>query len=978
MNNEVTHIVSQLKNGERSVSRIPQKYREHPEIISVERALGLRKTYRCGYDVIRNRFFVEEDILLHKKESNWTHLEPVLFDSFTDYSVYLEGNVYDNSPYYLMVPEKVPKNVDKERLYRNSSFINYTVNDFSEIITVDEQNYYNKVEKIKEEVKKWIDEFNKSTNFRLFCQTVQNYKKSGLNTVVDVSFYFWVYIFEDINDNKRFKTIMEYMSSGFEPASSICSSLCAIYDPDAVMDNYHYKLGSYNTCRRHIRAMKLIADNVKNGRYDYYRKAFFDEKTHFFCIEKLAYERGNEAWPVFSFKHYYEDISAFLEALKGDLTGCNLSNAQNIRADFSRCLTDDTTILPIDLNKAYSMSLMKCFCDNSFKVIQTWKDGDGHCVKRKQHVFEYFCDFMAFLNGDITGADLLSCDGLENIKPAETISFKGALVTSRICDKWGIAYETNDVNGQIEASFEITEKNEIDTAPILSFSREMAEKDTKMRIGDHSLSDVAPLKVYYISDIHLYHLIRNQKAKSKNDVIKTLRDLASSLICESERFSIILINGDTSLDFSLFTHFVSELGRKRKNQTIVFTIGNHDLWSRPNDTVDQLSEKYRVLLKENGMYLLHNDILVFNEYYLPPERISEGEVVHSTVAELRMKARFAKLILFGGVGFSGYNPVFNAEIGLYRYNNTIGYSREIELKETQRFESLYLKISDAFRKMNTIIMTHMPLPCWLKSGGYQHLGNPSNDTCLDSSNDNMGVCSSYSPGFIYVSGHTHQNFFYDDGSIRIYADNQFGYNDRTPNAWPRLKSFEVDPTTDCFSDYDDGIYEITPEEYRQFYRCKNLKMELNREINQIFMLKKEAHYCFIHKGNNNTLSIMNGGALSRLEKNDIYYYYSNLSSAISLIKEPLGKYSRFQEQVADVVKKIGGAGAIHGCIIDIDFFNHIFVNPIDGTMIGYWASDIINKTAYPTISALLKARCEYGGGVEHLGRCELNTLVAVN
>ena len=57
------------------------------------------------------------------------------------------------------------------------------------------------------------------------------------------------------------------------------------------------------------------------------------------------------------------------------------------------------------------------------------------------------------------------------------------------------------------------------------------------------------------------------------------------------------------------------------------------------------------------------------------------------------------------------------------------------------------------------------------------------------------------------------------------------------------------------------------------------------------------------------------------------------------------------------LEKIGGRGWIHGCIIDIDYYNHVYVNPVDMTVRSYWASDIINKLVYPTVPALLKAEC---------------------
>ena len=71
-----------------------------------------------------------------------------------------------------------------------------------------------------------------------------------------------------------------------------------------------------------------------------------------------------------------------------------------------------------------------------------------------------------------------------------------------------------------------------------------------------------------------------------------------------------------------------------------------------------------------------------------------------------------------------------------------------------------------------------------------------------------------------------------------------------------------------------------------------------------------------------------------------------MDAMISTIKMPLDKYTSFQKHIADIVKRIGGVGTIHGSIIDIDFYNHIYVNLIDLSLIGYLASDIINKIVY--------------------------------
>lgn len=64
--------------------------------------------------------------------------------------------------------------------------------------------------------------------------------------------------------------------------------------------------------------------------------------------------------------------------------------------------------------------------------------------------------------------------------------------------------------------------------------------------------------------------------------------------------------------------------------------------------------------------------------------------------------------------------------------------------------------------------------------------------------------------YVYVSGHTHRNFFHDDGEYRVYSDNQVGYHSENPH----LKTFLLDNDYDCFSDYEDGIFEVTGEQYK--------------------------------------------------------------------------------------------------------------------------------------------------------------------
>lgn len=167
----------------------------------------------------------------------------------------------------------------------------------------------------------------------------------------------------------------------------------------------------------------------------------------------------------------------------------------------------------------------------------------------------------------------------------------------------------------------------------------------------------------------------------------------------------------------------------------------------------------------------------------------------------------------------------------------------------------------------------------------------------------------------------------------------------------------IDNDYDCFSDYGDGIFKITSKQYNDFYRGKNISMTFQRKVNALYMLKRNGYYCFIHESRGGSLTIFNGGAMKKLEICDIQYYYDNMETMISKIKTPLDRFTSFQKHIADIVKRIGGVGTIHGSIIDIDSYNHIYMNPIDLSMTGYWASDIINKIVYPSIPDLLEKNC---------------------
>lgn len=126
------------------------------------------------------------------------------------------------------------------------------------------------------------------------------------------------------------------------------------------------------------------------------------------------------------------------------------------------------------------------------------------------------------------------------------------------------------------------------------------------------------------------------------------------------------------------------------------------------------------------------------------------------------------------------------------------------------------------------------------------------------------------------------------------------------------------------------------------------------------MLKKRGYYCFVLENNRGSYGILNGGSYTlnnQINRFGLKHSYEKMDEIIARIKTPLDQYTAIQKPIAQAVVRIGGSGTIHGCIVDIDFYNHIYVDPFDLTVTPYYATDIINKIMYPTIPSLLEAAC---------------------
>lgn len=921
---EVKKIIRQLKDSEINCLDVPEEYQRDRNIIEVERKLGVRKLGKRGYDIIKNVFFAEEELgdgIFIKKEITY-------FDDFESYSIFVDNEIYDNACYYQCDISKIGTSVDCDRLFERKSFVQDTIDDYTstsiEIIS------YNKGEQIKNQCKNWIDKFNSCLTSAEFRKVERNYRESMLSTELvrnlddwdtwdsyrqHKDFFIWQYIFSALDDKKHFNILMEYMSD-YTCASTLIREVCTVFNPDDVMAAYNFTDSSKQGIYKQKKRLKDIAEAVKNGFMDKSVSAFFDEVSHYYC-EKCEYiiqeekTRRSEGMSRFCTYRFFETFEDFIKYRNGDLSNCDLTKAIKLNYDFTKCKINETTKLPLKDADDLKYIVKKKYFNGKFKVLQEWYNSKNVRVKYI-HMFDYFFDFVAFMNGDLSEAHLFFCDGLQNLSDVSEINFKNVIAKSIVYEKFGIQCKLDE------------EENEKSRDLKIQSSRELAALNANygVKLLDHGMTKE---QVYYVSDIHLLHKLRYFEAESEDDAVYIIKSFVENIVKESG--NTILIGGDVSSNFAIFEMFIknlrSELDSRRRNPLVIFVLGNHELWEFSQNSFDEIIMKYTDLISDCGMYLLQNSIL-YKDYEGVVHKITTKELLSLEDKDLRDKIKTSQMTFFGGLAFSGYNEEYNANKGLYR--DTIDRATEIE--ESKKFNELYKKICSILSDKKIIVFTHMPMNCWSKSEDYHK-------------------------NYIYVSGHTHRAFFSDNGDIRVYADNQIGYKKYDIH----MKCFDIEYEYNYFENYDDGIYEITAQEYERFYRSKNIPLNFNRDVNILYMLKKNGYYCFIHKSKGGSFTILNGGSRKKLDIDDINYYYKNMDSVVAFIKKPLDTYTSIQEKIASEIKKIGGSGNIHGCIIDIDWFNHVYVNPIDMRIIGYWASDIINKKIYPTVPALLKKEC---------------------
>ena len=645
----------------------------------------------------------------------------------------------------------------------------------------------------------------------------------------------------------------------------------------------------------------------------------------------------NSSWKSFLYvPESMYNLNNCLEIFERILRECeNLSEISY--SDYS-CIREIAKRLPASINNDIQIIRLqrqlqvRVFKKKYFdKELQKFITIENICYREEDEVKEFavFIDFYEHLDADLKNANLYDYDFKEI--SLTNFNIEGAYINSDVLVEQHLYidsfYAENVKDYDRKTEFMISAENEVVEANSVLHDIDIA--------SDSTLNDTST-KIFYISDIHLNHkLLKAFPGHATELEVKMyIRRLVKKMIDSATDISFgdyLLIAGDISFNFEISTLFYKELVKYMKSKIwrpnqIVVVLGNHELWdfnrrgvSQSNlFTLDEIIQQYRDLFSSLGISFLQNDLLLSNGMI-----ISEKQLKSINEDELKSICLKSPFVILGGLGFSGLNAQFNATQGIYR--QTI-MSLDEDIEQTNQFKFIYNKVKSVLGNDKVIILTHTPKENW--------------------SNEN------YNRNWIYVNGHTHRNDYCCDEEKTFYSDNQIGYYSTNIG----LKYFKLSRIYDIFKYYSDGIYSISREQYLDFNWGIDIKVTFTR-TGTIHMLKNNNVYCFIFENpNTGKIYLLNGGLINNLEYNDINYYFERMPFYSDAIRGLFSDYNQALKSISDSIKKIGGTGTIHGCIVDIDFFNHIYVNPEDGTVTPYYALSIVDKYIYPNVKALLLAQ----------------------
>lgn len=462
-------------------------------------------------------------------------------------------------------------------------------------------------------------------------------------------------------------------------------------------------------------------------------------------------------------------------------------------------------------------------------------------------------------------------------------------------------------------------------------------------------------KFFYITDLHLESqlgLTGMTVDEIKGKVAQKVDEMLGGLSKEDMSDGVLLVGGDVADSEEVAKIFFDAVFFRFRGP-IIFVLGNHELWdgctyasgeSCRKRSIDEVVAAYRRFYKvgfdfEGKTYCLENEVLVCYKNSMQRNSdefgvgrktagmprgglcvLTEEMLLHTSTDDLREFFDECSMIVLGGLGFCGLNPRYNADTGLFRDR----VSREEDIERSKRFRAVYDRVMSCASDKRVVVLTHTQMEDWTT-------GAPNK-------------------GWVYVNGHTHQNGLVktDDGVAVLY-DNQVGYK---PKKW-HLNQFSLERYYDPFKAWADGIYQITPQQYMDFNAGRGIQMEYFRQQGDIYALKQKGIYMFMLQYGLGLYLLRGGQKLNVFH--GLEYYAANLEKYVEKIQMAFRPYRNALDKIAAEVKRFGGSRYVHGSIVDIDFYNHINLDPFNGIIMPYFALDTTGRIGFRSIRELLES-----------------------
>jgi len=363
-----------------------------------------------------------------------------------------------------------------------------------------------------------------------------------------------------------------------------------------------------------------------------------------------------------------------------------------------------------------------------------------------------------------------------------------------------------------------------------------------------------------------------------------------------------------------------------KYKEIYVVLGNHEFWSF--DSVDSCYDAYQELFDKLQIRFLNNRITNLGRFFEAKRESFTDDYYYE-----KYKLSLSNTLIVGGVGFTGFNPEFNANNGLY--GNALDKSMDEKL--TQKWSECYNRaLNMAYEnRWPLVVLTHNPISDWKKNG-------QEDVNC------------------IYFHGHTHKNRIYHDeyNNFHIFADNQVG----RAISDIKFKTAHLYHYSNPLAGFCDGCHKIGLNDYIRFNEyvggdyiqgIRILKKQLAKNNAQLYAIKERGYYGFFIVSDSGTY-ICDGGKVRVINKKyDIEYIKNNFLLMVKKYIELFDPYRKALEEVSKVVKSFGGRGKIHGCIVDISFYSHIMISTYDGKLTYYYSPVWGHTTVYDNLLDLL-------------------------